>query len=66
MVNDLASAVVGADLTKFIHVIRGRHVVVDCDLAALHGVETKVFNQAAKRNIARFRIKIGNNRIKYA
>ena len=54
MVNDLASAVAGADLTKFIHVIRGRHVVIDCDLAALYGVETKVFNQAVKRNIARF------------
>lgn len=45
MVNDLASAVAGADLTKFVHVIRGRHVVVDYDLAALYGVETKVFNQ---------------------
>lgn len=54
MENDLVSAVAGVDLTKFIHVIRGRHVVVDCDLAALYGVETKVFNQAVKRNSGRF------------
>ena len=54
MEDDLISAIAGTDLTKLIHVIRGQHVMVDCDLAALYGVETKVFNQAVKRNIARF------------
>lgn len=54
MVNDLASAGIGCDLTKLIHVIRNQHVMVDSDLAALYGVETKVFNQAIKRNINRF------------
>ncbi|MFR5827605.1 MAG: ORF6N domain-containing protein [Adlercreutzia equolifaciens] len=54
MADDLISAIAGTDLTKLIHVIRGQHVMVDCDLAALYGVETKVFNQAVKRNIARF------------
>ena len=34
--------------------IRDKHVMLDSDLAALYGVETKVFNQAVKRNIERF------------
>ncbi len=34
--------------------IRGRQVIVDRDLAMLYGVETKVLNQAVKRNIERF------------
>lgn len=29
--------------------IRGVQVMLDCDLAALYGVETKVLNQAVKR-----------------
>ena len=37
-----------------IHVIRGRQVMLDKDLAELYGVETKVLNQAVKRNIERF------------
>ena len=35
-------------------VIRGQHVMIDRDLAELYGVETKVLNQAVKRNIERF------------
>jgi|SRR5690554_743803 len=34
--------------------IRGKKVMLDFDLAALYEVETKVFNQAVKRNSARF------------
>lgn len=34
--------------------IRGTQVLLDRDLAALYGVETKVLNQAAKRNSDRF------------
>ncbi|MBX2933686.1 MAG: ORF6N domain-containing protein [Ferruginibacter sp.] len=34
--------------------IRGERVMLDFDLAALYEVETKVFNQAVKRNIKRF------------
>ena len=34
--------------------IRGQKVMLDFDLAELYGVETKVFNQAVKRNINRF------------
>ena len=39
-----------------IYDIRGQKVMLDFDLAALYGVETKVFNQAVKRNINRFPI----------
>ena len=34
--------------------IRGRQVILDRDLAELYGVETKVLNQAVKRNAKRF------------
>lgn len=34
--------------------IRGERVMLDFDLAALYEVETKVLNQAVKRNIKRF------------
>lgn len=37
-----------------IHEIRGRRVMLDFDLAALYGVETKVLKQAVRRNIERF------------
>ncbi len=37
-----------------IFVIRGQRVMLDADLAFLYGVETKVLNQAMKRNIERF------------
>lgn len=37
-----------------IYTIRGVQVMLDEDLAFLYGVETKVFNQAIKRNIERF------------
>lgn len=37
-----------------IHVIRGVQVMLDSDLAMLYHVETRVFNQAVKRNEERF------------
>ncbi len=37
-----------------IFTIRGAQVMLDRDLAELYGVETKVLNQAVKRNIKRF------------
>ncbi len=37
-----------------IYTIRDIQVMIDNDLALLYGVETKVFNQAVKRNIERF------------
>ena len=37
-----------------IYEIRGQRVMLDRDLAELYGVETRVLNQAVKRNIDRF------------
>ena len=37
-----------------IYVIRGQQVMLDRDLADLYGVETRVLNQAVKRNAERF------------
>ena len=37
-----------------IHVIRNQQVMLDSDLARLYRVETRVLNQAVKRNIERF------------
>ncbi len=41
-------------IQKKIYTIRGMQVMLDRDLAKLYQVETKVFNQAVKRNIKRF------------
>jgi hypothetical protein len=41
-------------IEKMIYVIRGQKVMLDSDLAELYGVETKVLNQAIKRNSSRF------------
>ena len=37
-----------------IYLIRGEQVMLDFDLAVLYGIETRVLNQAVKRNIKRF------------
>ncbi|MGE0021416.1 MAG: ORF6N domain-containing protein [Draconibacterium sp.] len=37
-----------------IYEIRGQRVMLDFDLASLYGVETRVLNQAVKRNLRRF------------
>lgn len=37
-----------------IHVIRGQKVMLDSDLAKIYSVETKVLNQAIRRNAKRF------------
>ena len=37
-----------------IYEIRGQRVMLDRDLAEMYGVETKVLNQAVKRNLKRF------------
>ena len=37
-----------------IYTIRNKQVMLDSDLADIYGVETKVFNQAVKRNLERF------------
>jgi len=42
------------EIKNNIYTIRDLQVMLDKDLAVLYGVETKVFNQAVKRNIDRF------------
>jgi phage regulator Rha-like protein len=42
------------NIRALIHTIRGEQVMLDSELAEIYGVETKVFNQAVKRNIERF------------
>ena len=42
------------NIESLIHNIRGQKVMLDSDLAMLYGVETRVLNQAVKRNINRF------------
>ena len=41
-------------IKNLIYVIRGQQVMLDSDLAELYQVETKVFNQAVRRNMERF------------
>lgn len=43
-----------AIITDKIYIIRNQKVMLDRDLSSLYGVETRVLNQAVKRNIARF------------
>lgn len=42
------------NIESLIHVVRDKQVMLDRDLAALYGIETKVLNQAVKRNAERF------------
>ena len=41
-------------IERQIFFIRGQRVMLDRDLANLYGVETRVLNQAVRRNISRF------------
>ena len=43
-----------SDIRDLIYVVRNQQVMLDSDLAMLYQVETKVLNQAVKRNIQRF------------
>ena len=42
------------EIKNLIYFIRNHKVMLDSDLAKLYGVETKILNQAVKRNISRF------------
>ncbi len=43
-------------IQNLIYEVRGKRVMLDFDLARLYNVETRVLNQAVKRNIKRFPI----------
>jgi hypothetical protein len=49
-----ATALATADLSHLILTIRRQRVLLDSDLAALYGVETKNLNKAVQRNKERF------------
>jgi hypothetical protein len=42
------------DIASAILTVRGEKVLLDSDLARIYGVQTKVFNQAVRRNLAKF------------
>jgi hypothetical protein len=42
------------EIEERIFTLRSKQVMIDKDLAEMYGVETKVLNQAVKRNIRRF------------
>jgi hypothetical protein len=52
--SDDASIIPVERVEQSIYLIRGHKVMLDRDLAALYGVETKALNQAVKRNADRF------------
>ncbi len=43
-----------SNIVKKIYEVRGQKVMLDSDLAELYGVETRILNQALKRNADRF------------
>ena len=45
------------DIQNMVYVIRGKQVMLDSDLAKLYRVETRILNQAVKRNLQRFPIR---------
>ena len=51
---NVVGTVLDQSIQSKIYTIRDMQVMVDRDLAELYGVETKVFNQAVKRNVKRF------------
>ena len=51
---DYKELVSSESIKSKIYQIRGVNVMLDRDLASLYGIETKVLNQAVKRNIDRF------------
>ena len=50
----IKSVIADEAIINRIYLIRGHKVMLDKDLAEMYSVETKVLNQAVKRNIERF------------
>ena len=51
---DKTSLIQPEQIEQVIRLIRGQRVMLDRDLAALYGVETKNLNKAVRRNLDRF------------
>lgn len=43
-----------SNIENLVYFIRGEKVMLDSDLASIYGIETKMLNRAAKRNLERF------------
>jgi hypothetical protein len=54
MSKKLTAFVAGERIERAILVVRGQKVLLDRDLADLYGVQTRVLNQAVRRNLPRF------------
>lgn len=50
----MENATIISSIQNRIHEIRGERAILDLDIAALYEVETRILNQAVKRNIDRF------------
>ena len=50
----IKSVIADEAIINKIYLIRGKKVMLDKDLAEMYEVETRVLNQAVKRNIERF------------
>ena len=48
------TALTPTQVQSHIYLVRGQNVMLDSDLAKLYGVETRILNQAVKRNAGRF------------
>ena len=51
---DIQSLITTNEVEKMMLSIRGKNVLLDRDVAALYGVETRIVNQAVKNNPAKF------------
>jgi hypothetical protein len=54
MTESVKSIVAEEAIVNRIYLVRGQKVMLDRDLSALYGVETKVLKQAVRRNMKRF------------
>ena len=52
--NQQLSLITEERISQRIFIIRGKKVMLDRDLASLYGVQTRILNQAVKRNLKRF------------
>ena len=52
--NNLSLILSTENIRSLVYLIRNKQVILDYDLAKLYQIETKVLNQAVKRNIKRF------------
>jgi len=48
------SLIVQKEIENRIFTMRGQQVMIDGDLGEVYGVETKILNQAVRRNLRRF------------